>query len=150
MCKVCNVAANKNKLLLQKETASNLRWALEIQDNAAALGFDWTTAEPVFDKVTEELAEVKMEHTAIPVQQAFVVEEIGDLLFAVVNLARHLQVNPEQALAAANKKFIQRFQEVERLVQQGRGCFNAYQLAELESFWQQAKTRLSSERGIVE
>lgn len=113
--------------------------AIEIQQRAALVGFDWPTVAPIMDKVREELDEIHQELTAQKVNPARVQEEVGDLLFAVLNLVRHVQVQPEQALQLANEKFIQRFQAVEAAVHTGNGSFNEYSLDELEAFWQQAK-----------
>ena len=108
--------------------------AAKLQKRAASVGFDWTEAEPVYAKVDEEIQEVK-EAT----DQDHIEEEIGDLLFAVVNLARHKQVNPEAALQRANEKFKSRFQTIEqRLSEQGKNATDC-NLDELEALWQQAK-----------
>lgn len=108
--------------------------AAKLQKRAASVGFDWTEAEPAYAKVDEEIQEVK-EAT----DQDHIEEEIGDLLFAVVNLARHKQVNPEAALQRANEKFKSRFQNIEqRLSEQGKHATDC-NLDELEALWQQAK-----------
>ncbi|MGM7317422.1 nucleoside triphosphate pyrophosphohydrolase [Idiomarina sp. ST10R2A5] len=108
--------------------------AAKLQKRAASVGFDWTEAEPVYAKVDEEIQEVK-EAT----DQDHIEEEIGDLLFAVVNLARHKQVNPEAALQRANEKFKSRFQNIEqRLGEQGKNATDC-NLDQLEALWQQAK-----------
>ena len=108
--------------------------AAKLQKRAASVGFDWTEAEPVYAKVDEEIEEVK-EAT----DQDHIEEEIGDLLFAVVNLARHKQVNPEAALQRANEKFKSRFQNIEqRLSEQDKHPTDC-NLDELEALWQQAK-----------
>ncbi|MGM0428761.1 MAG: nucleoside triphosphate pyrophosphohydrolase [Pseudomonadota bacterium] len=108
--------------------------AAKLQKRAASVGFDWTESEPVYAKVDEEIEEVK-EAT----DQDHIEEEIGDLLFAVVNLARHKQVNPEAALQRANEKFKSRFQNIEqRLSEQGKHATDC-NLNELEALWQQAK-----------
>lgn len=120
-------------------SATPMLQALEIQQRAATVGFDWVTVAPVMDKIREELDEIHEELTAEQFNPARVQEEVGDLLFAVLNLVRHVQVQPEQALQLANKKFIRRFQKVEEAVQSGNGSFNDYSLEELEAFWQQAK-----------
>ena len=108
--------------------------AAKLQKRAASVGFDWTEAEPVYAKVDEEIQEVK-EAT----DQDHIEEQIGDLLFAVVNLARHKQVNPEAALQRANDKFKSRFQHIERsLSEQGKHPTDC-NLEELEALWLQAK-----------
>ncbi len=82
------------------------------------VGFDWEEISPVFDKVREELEEVHAEINRTSIEQNKVEEEIGDLLFSTVNLARHLKCDPEDALRKANLKFERRFRAVEQAVQQ--------------------------------
>ena len=108
--------------------------AAKLQKRAASVGFDWPEAEPVYDKIEEEIQEVK-EAT----DQAHIEEEIGDLLFAVVNLARHKQVNPEAALQRANEKFKSRFQNIEQRLRERDKHPTDCNLDELEALWQQAK-----------
>lgn len=129
--------------LFHVELASRtpMQQAVEIQQRAASVGFDWASIAPVMDKVREELDEIQQELIAPHVNPAKVEEEIGDLLFAALNLVRHVQVEPEQALRFANEKFIQRFKSVEAAVQAGSGDFSDYSLEELEAFWQQAKQK---------
>lgn len=116
----------------------------KIQDRAAQHGFDWPTVEPVFAKVNEELAEV---HEAWQSgDQAHVQEELGDLLFVVVNLARHLKVNPEIALREASQKFSRRFNYIEQqLAESGRVLLDC-ELEELDAIWNQAKTSFAQVR----
>lgn len=113
----------------------------KIQDRAAQHGFDWPEIEPVFAKVNEELAEV---HEAwLSGDEKHIQEELGDLLFVVVNLARHLKVNPEIALREASQKFGRRFNYIERQVaDSGRELLDC-ELEELDAFWNQAKQFLS-------
>jgi len=108
--------------------------AAKLQKRAASVGFDWPEAEPVYDKIEEEIQEVK-EAT----DQEHIEEEIGDLLFAVVNLARHKQVNPEAALQRANEKFKSRFQNIEQRLSERDKHPTDCNLDELEALWQQAK-----------
>lgn len=108
--------------------------AEKLQKRAARTGFDWPDTDGVIDKIEEELAEVRAADS--PAERE---EEIGDLLFAVVNLARHLKVDPEVALRAANAKFDKRFRVMESLAGNG---FPALSLDEKEGLWQQAKQRL--------
>jgi len=111
--------------------------AVKLQRRAARVGFDWPRVAEVFLKIDEELAEIKEE--IINESAERVSDEIGDLLFAVVNLARHLQADPEAALRHANAKFERRFRQVEaELARSGRNATDA-SLDELETLWQRAK-----------
>jgi MazG family protein len=115
--------------------------AEKIQKRAARVGFDWTTIGPVIDKIEEELGELRAEIDAGKTEQARIADELGDVLFAVANLARHCKVDPEAALRATNDKFEKRFRYVERqLAAQGRKPAEAT-LEEMEAFWQEAKTK---------
>lgn len=116
--------------------------AEKIQKRAARVGFDWKETAPVIDKIEEELGELRAEITAGTVDQARLTDELGDVLFAVANLARHCKVDPEAALRATNDKFERRFGYIERrLAEQGRKPADA-SLVEMETFWQEAKTRV--------
>ncbi len=103
---------------------------------AAGVGFDWPDAAAVVAKVHEELAEVAAADAA---DQAAVSEEIGDLLFTVVNLARHRQVDAEEALRQANRKFERRFRHVEQAVRRSGRDWSAFSAAELDQLWNEAK-----------
>ncbi len=114
--------------------------AEKIQKRAARVGFDWAETAPVIDKIEEELGELRAEITAGTVDQARLSDELGDVLFAVANLARHCKVDPEAALRATNDKFERRFGYIERqLAAQGRKPADAT-LVEMEALWQEAKT----------
>lgn len=116
--------------------------AEKIQKRAARVGFDWKETAPVIDKIEEELGELRAEITAGTVDQGRLTDELGDVLFAVANLARHCRVDPEAALRATNDKFERRFRYIEgRLATQGRKPADAT-LAEMEALWQEAKTRV--------
>lgn len=115
--------------------------SIKIQQRVAQVGFDWKTLPPVVAKVHEEIDEVLDELAHDEVAQDRVTDEMGDLLFAVVNMARHLDVDPEQALRQANQKFEQRFRGVEALAEQAGGTVDHYSLEQLEQFWQQVKER---------
>jgi len=113
--------------------------AEKIQKRAARVGFDWKTIGPVIDKIEEELAELRSELTAGKVDQARTTDELGDVLFAVANLARHCKVDTEAALRSTNDKFERRFRYIERrLREQGRKPGDA-SLEEMETLWQEAK-----------
>lgn len=118
--------------------------AFKIQKRCASVGFDWDNPEPVMSKVIEEVEEVRevLHERKRAETQDRLEEEIGDLLFAVVNLSRHAKVNPESALQKANQKFMNRFQYVEQAVKRENGDISDYSLEMLESFWQEAKTEL--------
>jgi ATP diphosphatase len=113
--------------------------AEKLGKRAARVGFDWPATTPVIEKIEEEIAEMKAEIAADAPPERLE-EELGDLLFSVVNLARHLRVEPEHALRAANRKFERRFRQVERaLADKGRRP-NEASLDEMEEAWQAAKT----------
>jgi ATP diphosphatase len=111
--------------------------AEKLQNRAARVGFDWPGPEQVLDKIAEEAREVVEARATLT--QSEVNEEIGDLLFVMANLARHLNVDPEAALRAANDKFSRRFASIEAaLAAQGRSPSDA-DLAEMEALWTRAK-----------
>jgi len=118
--------------------------AHQLSTKAARVGFDWKTVADIFAKVREEISELldaikvhddsksEADHTRVR-------EEIGDLLFAVTNIARHLQVEPEAALKLTNRKFRERFSHIEDRLQARDRSFASATLEELESLWQEAK-----------
>lgn len=109
----------------------------KLQKKAARVGFDWPDAKPVFDKIREETAE--LEEAVQSGDKAHIAEEIGDLFFSVVNLARKLGIESESALAAANDKFVNRFHAMEkRLREQGREL-GTLSLAEMDGAWDAVK-----------
>lgn len=113
--------------------------AQKIQKRCSNVGFDWKTLGPVLDKVHEEIDEVMFEAKQAVVDQQKLEEEMGDLLFASVNLSRHLGVKAELALQKANKKFESRFRQVEAIISaQGKAMPDA-SLEEMEAAWQQVK-----------
>ncbi len=111
----------------------------KLQKRAASVGFDWPTIEPVFAKLREEVDELheELEHTDRPLDR--IAAELGDVLFSVVNLARHADVDPELALRGAADRFADRFREVERLAATGDTPLSEMTLAELDTLWDQAK-----------
>lgn len=114
--------------------------AVKLQNRAARVGFDWPSTDEVLDKVAEEMAELR---EAEDEDHRF--EEFGDLLFVMANLARHMKIDPEAALRAANAKFTRRFQSIEAaLAAQGRTPSDS-DLAEMDALWDQAK---AAERGV--
>ncbi len=117
--------------------------AVKLQRKAARVGFDWAEPTAVLAKIEEELAEIRDVLTA-GADGARVAEEIGDFLFACANLARHLRIDPEAALRAANAKFERRFRRIENwLAESGRTPEHAT-LAEMDALWERAK---AEERG---
>ncbi|AYC32151.1 nucleoside triphosphate pyrophosphohydrolase [Pseudomonas cavernae] len=111
--------------------------AVKLQKRAAQVGFDWPEALPVLDKVREELDEV-LEAMSENDPQA-IAEEVGDLLFVVTNLARHLKVDPEAALRAANGKFERRFRFIEQALRTAGQPIEDCTLEQLDALWGEAK-----------
>lgn len=111
--------------------------AAKLQKRAAQVGFDWPAPLPVLDKLQEELDEV-LEAMAEG-DQAHIAEEVGDLLFVAVNLARHLKVEPEAALRAANRKFERRFQFIEQALRADSLRMEDCSLEQLDALWGEAK-----------
>ena len=111
--------------------------AEKLQRRASSVGFDWDDAAKVVEKIAEEAREV----VDAGLDQAKREEEIGDLLFVVANLARHLKGDPEAALRAANAKFTRRFKFIEDQVQAQGRAMDAASLDEMEALWQEAKKR---------
>jgi ATP diphosphatase len=113
--------------------------AMKLQEKAGKVGFDWNDVRLVVAKIGEEIAEVEEEMAAGSAESLS--SEVGDLVFAVVNLARHLKVDPEAALRSANAKFVRRFAHIEnRLAERGRTPESA-SLDEMESLWVEAKAQ---------
>lgn len=111
--------------------------ALKLQERAATVGFDWSEAEPILDKIEEEIAELR--EALREGQSAKIKDELGDLIFAVVNIGRHVKADPEQALRGTNSKFRNRFRYIEtELKKLGKAPAEA-SLEEMEAFWQAAK-----------
>ncbi|NHW03242.1 nucleoside triphosphate pyrophosphohydrolase [Stutzerimonas degradans] len=111
--------------------------AAKLQKRAAQVGFDWPEALPVVDKVREELDEVLVAMSENDAEA--VAEELGDLLFVVVNLTRHLKVDPENALRGANGKFERRFRFIEQALRQAGRPIENCTLQELDALWDAAK-----------
>lgn len=115
----------------------SLSRAIKLQKRAAQVGFDWPEALPVVDKVREELDEVL--EAMSENDPGAIGEEIGDLLFVVSNLARHLKVDPETALRAANAKFERRFRFIEQALREAGRSMEDCALDELDTLWGEAK-----------
>ena len=139
-----------------------LMYAQKLQKACAKVGFDWPDAAPVIDKVREEVEEIQQEldfkqraqgalntgvsplNSGVPDNQQAIEEEIGDALFAMVNLARHCKVDADTALRNASNKFANRFKGVERLAAEQGDKLDALTLDEMEALWQQVKQTSSS------
>lgn len=115
--------------------------ARELQKKAAKVGFDWEQPEQIIEKIDEELQELK--EAMASGDEAHVEEELGDLLFAVVNLSRFRNFTPaEELLARANKKFIQRFQYIERTIENRGDTLQETSIEEMERIWNESKKKL--------
>jgi len=115
--------------------------ARELQKKAAKVGFDWEKPEQIIEKIEEELEELK--NAYLSGDEKHVDEEIGDLLFAVVNLSRFRNRIPaEELLAKANTKFIQRFQYIEKELEKSGNSLNKASIEEMEELWNEAKKKL--------
>lgn len=112
--------------------------AYRIQEKASGVGFDWEKPEQVWDKVMEELKELKDE-VSKGADHDKKEDELGDLLFAIINYARFIDVNPEDALERTNRKFIQRFQYLEESAKKLHKPLNEMTLPEMDVFWEEAK-----------
>jgi ATP diphosphatase len=129
-------------MMSQGIDSSLLQKALEIQLKCAEFGFDWPDVAPVFDKIVEEIDEVKAEVNAPEPQQHKIEDEVGDLLFAAVNLSRHLHINPDLALEKATEKFCKRFALVQTFAATESLELKNLSAEELEILWQKAKLSL--------
>ncbi|MFZ1642242.1 MAG: nucleoside triphosphate pyrophosphohydrolase [Candidatus Contendobacter sp.] len=120
--------------------------AVKLQKKAAKVGFDWGAVEPILAKIQEEIAEVRHEiASAAPPER--LADELGDVLFAVANLARHLKLDPEAALRGTNAKFERRFRRIEHwLADDGRAPADST-LAEMDALWERAKREERSGSG---
>ena len=114
-----------------------LMTAQKLQKRAARHGFDWPDIEPVFDKLHEELDELKAACKAG--DEPNIREELGDLLFVIANIARHLEVDAEACLRAGNAKFTRRFRHIEQRVAEAGASLTDHTLAELDAYWDEAK-----------
>jgi len=130
----------KNQAGILDDVALNLPAlvrSLKLQKRAARVGFDWPKVSQVLDKIDEETKELIEAKKTEP--QERISEEFGDLLFSIVNLGRHLKVDPEEALKQTNKKFITRFNFVESSIRSQGKKIEDTSLEEMEALWQQAK-----------
>ena len=121
--------------------------AIKLQNRAARVGFDWPDLRPVFAKLREELAELEAELAAPARDQERVAEELGDLLFVVANVARHLEVDAEDALRRANAKFERRFRRIEHWLAEDGRTPSQSNLAEMDALWDRAKAEEKAGKG---
>lgn len=122
-----------------------LNQAYEVQAKAAEVGFDWDNVEDVIAKIEEEIHEVR--EAIRENQQEEIGKELGDLLFAVVNLSRFFAINPELALLQTILKFKERFKYIEFRAREEGYNFAELSLKELDSYWEESKTKLEGEQG---
>ncbi|MBB4574189.1 nucleoside triphosphate pyrophosphohydrolase [Rhizobium lentis] len=118
--------------------------ALKLQERAAKVGFDWSAPEPILDKIEEEIGELRV--ALRDGDRAKVSDELGDLIFAVVNIGRHVKADPEQALRGTNTKFRRRFNHIENVLEAEGETLEAASLERMEEIWQSAK---AIERALV-
>ena len=143
------VHQNWEKIKLQKEGNQSvlggvpqslpaLIKAFRIQEKVSGVGFDWNNRDEVWDKVQEEMGELQQE---VSQNSDKVEDELGDLFFALINYARFLNLNPEDALEKTNRKFIRRFQYIEQQAKANNQKITDLSLDTMESYWQEAKTK---------
>ncbi|MDR6670678.1 nucleoside triphosphate pyrophosphohydrolase [Rhizobium sp. 1399] len=118
--------------------------ALKLQERAAKVGFDWSAPEPILDKIEEEVDELRV--ALREGDKSKVSDELGDLIFAVVNIGRHVKADPEQALRGTNTKFRRRFNHIEMVLDAEGESLEAASLERMEEIWQAAK---AIERAVV-
>ncbi len=111
--------------------------ALKLQERAAKVGFDWSAPEPILDKIEEEIGELRV--ALAEGDQAKVSDELGDLIFAVVNIGRHVKADPEDSLRGTNTKFRRRFSHIEAVLYAEGETLEAASLERMEEIWQAAK-----------
>lgn len=130
---------NKKNSVLDniQENIPELLKSIELTKQAAIIGFDWSSIDPVFLKMQEELAELKEAMETGKIDR--IKDELGDVLFVCTNLARHLNINPQEALKHANDKFEKRFRAVERLANENQPQKTVFELDDLENLWNDVK-----------
>jgi MazG family protein len=135
-------SGNKSVLEGVPRTLPALVKAMRIQDKARGVGFDWERKEQVWEKVEEEMQEFKAEFNVAAsetIDHERATEEFGDLLFSLVNYARFIQIDPEEALERTNKKFIKRFQYLETSSARDGKKMGEMSLGEMDVYWNEAK-----------
>jgi MazG family protein len=120
--------------------------AEKLTKRAGRVGFDWPSPRPVLDKLEEEIGELEQAIAAPKPDKAHVAEELGDMLFVVANLCRKLEVDPEEALRAANSKFVKRFHGMEALARSRGLDFASLSLDEQEALWTEVKAAQRKQR----
>jgi len=128
---------NNSKTLNHNKSQPVLLQARELQEQASNVGFDWEEIAPVFDKIDEEISEIK--DALKSKDEEGVSQELGDLLFATVNLSRFIDANPEVALLGTINRFIARFEYLEKKVNENNMALKKMDLLELEKLWEEAK-----------
>lgn len=113
--------------------------AARIQEKVRGIGFDWDNQEQVWEKVQEELEELKVE---VDAKTDRIESEFGDVLFSMINYARFIGVNPESALERTNKKFIKRFSAMEEMIKMEKKVLSDMNLAEMDVYWEKAKQQV--------
>jgi MazG family protein len=126
--------------------APALMEAHQLSTKAARVGFDWRNVDEIFAKLQEEIEELRKaihDHANLKDEETHsrVTEELGDLLFAATNIARHMQVEPEAALKLTNRKFRKRFNYIEEALREKQQGFDDVSIDEMETLWQEAKSR---------
>lgn len=135
---------NKNVLGGVPRSLPAMIKAMRIQEKARGAGFDWEEKHQVWDKVEEEMREFKEEFNAVKVEEVDkerATGEFGDLLFSLINYARFIDINPEEALEKTNKKFIHRFHYMEQVVKERGQKLEDMTLAEMDIYWNEAKKK---------
>lgn len=130
-------AENKSVLSGVPQAMPALLKASRLTEKAARVGFDWRRTEDVFDKIDEEVAELR--EAVAEGDAEHVHEEIGDLLFTIANIARKVNVNPEEALQSTNRKFMRRFESMESRVRDRDQNLDQLELEEMDRLWDEAK-----------
>ena len=119
------------------EALPSLIKAFRVQEKAANVGFDWPDKSGVWNKVEEELAELKAELDICDKVKAE--QEFGDFLFSLINVCRHFKINPDNALEQTNKKFVRRFEYIEKKAAECNKKLNEMSLEQMDELWNEAK-----------
>ena len=119
--------------------------ASRIQDKVKGIGFDWDNRDDVWAKVKEEILELEVE---VEKNSENIEEEFGDVLFSLINYARFININPDDALSKTNNKFINRFQLMEILIKEQDLSIDKLKLAEMDIFWEKAKKILKTDKSV--